>query len=88
MRRFGGADGEENARAFLEQLRWPGGPVCPRCGAKEPYKLVPRPTSKHPGRPGLYKCRAPASRPIPLPLGAWFVKWIIATVVDSLRIPQ
>src|SRR5436309_7254991 len=62
FRRFGGERGEDEARAFLERLRWPNGPVCPRCGAKEPYALKPRPTSRRPGRAGLYKCRAKECR--------------------------
>ena len=55
MRRF---STEEDARAYLEALRWPDGPVCPRCGSvKGAYKLTPKATSKKPGRAGLYKCR-------------------------------
>jgi transposase-like protein len=48
---------EDKARELLETLRWPEGPVCPHCKAKEPYKLTPKATSKSPGRKGLYKCR-------------------------------
>src|SRR6266849_7625340 len=48
---------EESARAYLEHLRWPNGPVCPRCGADKPYKLTSRPTAKKPVRSGVYKCR-------------------------------
>jgi transposase-like protein len=50
---------EDAARDLLERMRWgQGGAVCPKCGAMEPYKLTPKPTSKKPGRKGLYKCRA------------------------------
>ena len=49
---------EDAARELLESLRWPTGPVCPHCSAEAPYKLTPKPTSKRPGRKGLYKCRA------------------------------
>jgi transposase-like protein len=55
MKRFGT---EEAARGYLENLRWPNGPVCPRCGGADPYRLKPRADSKRPGRPGLLKCRA------------------------------
>ncbi|HSR66315.1 MAG TPA: IS1595 family transposase [Acidobacteriota bacterium] len=49
---------EDAARAFLEDLLWPDGPVCPHCGFEGgAYKLKPRPTSKSPGRQGLYKCK-------------------------------
>jgi len=51
---------EDEARAFLEGLRWPDGPVCPHCGATEPYKITPKPGSKT--RKGLYKCRAKGCR--------------------------
>src|SRR5689334_18779353 len=48
---------DEHARATLEKLRWPNGPVCPKCGGADPYKLTPRkPGAKT--RKGLYKCRA------------------------------
>jgi transposase-like protein len=49
---------DDKARALLEKLRWPKGPVCPHCGFNEVYKLTPKPTSKSPARHGLYKCAA------------------------------
>ena len=49
---------DDAARALLESLRWPKGPVCPHCGFMKVYKLTPKPTSKRPGRQGLYKCGA------------------------------
>ncbi len=43
----------DKARAYLEALRWPRGPVCPHCGAEgEHYALQGR---AH--RPGLMKCK-------------------------------
>lgn len=44
----------DKARAHLEALRWPNGPVCPHCGSvsKEHYILKGKTT-----RPGLYKCK-------------------------------
>jgi transposase-like protein len=49
---------EDAARELLESWRWPNGAACPHCGGTDPYKLTPKPTSKKPGRKGLYKCRA------------------------------
>lgn len=49
---------EDAARELLESMRWPNGPACPHCGGADPYKLTPKPTSKSPGRKGLYKCKA------------------------------
>jgi transposase-like protein len=48
---------EEQAREYLESLRWPNGPVCAHCGAKEVTKLQGKAT-----RPGVYKCKAKACR--------------------------
>jgi transposase-like protein len=44
----------DNARAYLEALRWPRGPVCPHCGViGDHYALTGK---AH--RPGLWKCHA------------------------------
>lgn len=45
---------ENAARAHLESLLWPQGPVCPRCGVMEDRitKLQGKST-----RPGVYKCK-------------------------------
>ena len=45
------------AREFLENLRWPNGPVCPHCDCKTAYKLTAKPSSKRPVRQGVHKCR-------------------------------
>jgi len=45
---------EDAARAYLEGLRWPEGPVCPHCGGMKAYKINPKEGSKT--RKGLYKC--------------------------------
>ena len=44
----------DKARAHLEAIRWPRGPVCPHCGSesKDHYELKGKTT-----RPGLYKCK-------------------------------
>ncbi|MEQ8800313.1 MAG: IS1595 family transposase [Salinisphaeraceae bacterium] len=44
---------EEKAREYLENLRWPHGPVCPHCGVEgNAYKLKAKTA-----RPGVYKCK-------------------------------
>jgi transposase-like protein len=44
--------GADEARAYLERLRWPKGPVCPHCGSAEAhYPLTGKTTRK-----GVYKC--------------------------------
>jgi len=42
---------EDESRAMLERIRWPDGPTCPHCTAKNSTKLEGK---AH--RPGLYKC--------------------------------
>src|SRR5437660_1568619 len=50
---------EDAAREFLEQKRWPNGPVCPHCGSCDgAYKLEPKAEAKTHVRPGVYKCKA------------------------------
>jgi transposase-like protein len=54
---------EDKAHGLLESLRWPGGVTCPHCKAlgsecKDVYRLEPKPTSKRPGRKGLFCCAA------------------------------
>lgn len=44
---------EDEARTFLEGIRWPDGPVCPHCGSKKVTALNGKSC-----RPGLKKCRA------------------------------
>jgi transposase-like protein len=48
---------EDKAREFLEAQRWPKGAICPHCGVQgESYRLKAKPESKHPVRPGVWKC--------------------------------
>lgn len=49
---------DDAAREFLEQTRWPNGPICPHCDSGGAYKLSPKPISKRPVRKGVYKCKA------------------------------
>jgi transposase-like protein len=46
MERFGT---DEACRAHMESVRWPSGPVCPRCGTINNAKPIR-------SRPGLYRC--------------------------------
>lgn len=46
---------KEDARQFLEELRWPNGAVCPHCGHDEAYKITPK-SEKSKTRPGVYCC--------------------------------
>jgi len=48
----------DSARALMESIRWPNGPVCPLCQSTEAYRLRPKPESRRPGRRGLLKCKA------------------------------
>jgi transposase-like protein len=49
---------EPEARAYLESVRWPDGPVCPHCGVIDrAYKLTAKPGSVNPIRKGVWKCR-------------------------------
>lgn len=45
---------EDAARAHLEALRWPEGPVCPHCGSVDGIAKVEGKKKSH--RPGLYYC--------------------------------
>ena len=43
---------DDEARAYLESLIWPHGPVCPHCGSVESFRL-----NGESHRPGLLKCK-------------------------------
>ena len=49
---------EDAAREFMEKLRWPDGPVCPKCGEiNNAYRLEPKPSKKGTHvRKGVWKC--------------------------------
>ena len=76
---------EDAARELLECLRWPEGPVCPHCKAKEVYRLTPKADSKRPARKGLLKCKA-CRKQFSVTVGTVFEgshiplgKWLLAT---------
>jgi len=45
---------EQEARRYIEQIRWPNGPVCPHCGNTEKVYSI----NGKSARPGLYACGA------------------------------
>lgn len=45
---------ETKAREYLESVRWPDGPFCPRCGAVEGIRRLEGKST----RPGLHQCNA------------------------------
>jgi transposase-like protein len=50
---------EDEARGFLEKMRWSEGVVCPHCGTVgESYRLTAKSESKRPVRKGVWKCGA------------------------------
>ncbi len=72
---------EDKARAHLEALLWPQGPVCPRCGVMDDRitKLAGKST-----RPGVYKCKD-CRKPFSVTVGTVFerskvplTKWLLA----------
>lgn len=56
----------ELARQWLENERWPNGPVCPHCGNSDQDKIaalgIQESAKGMHGRPGLYKCYNPKCR--------------------------
>jgi transposase-like protein len=69
-------DDEPAAREFLEALRWPDGPTCPRCGSRDPeaFRIG---GEKRSHRDGLYQCK-PCRRQFSVTVG---------TVFERLRVP-
>jgi transposase-like protein len=45
---------EDEARAYLERIRWPYGPVCPHCGVVDGATKL----EGEAHRPGVYECRS------------------------------
>ena len=48
---------EGECREYLERQRWPDGPICPKCGAPEPYIINRKSATKNIVRK-LYRCKA------------------------------
>lgn len=76
---------EDAARAHLESLLWPNGPVCPTCGVVDEATLMKG--NSH--RKGLYNCRA-CDTPFTVTVGTVYEsskvplhKWVYATHLMS-----
>jgi transposase-like protein len=74
---------EAAARAHLESLQWPDGPVCPHCGIVDEATALKGAST----RPGVYKCRA-CNQPFSVTVGTVFershvplTKWLLATAL-------
>src|SRR5262245_54212921 len=72
---------EDAARAHLESLLWPNGPVCPHCKAVNQATLM----NGKSHRKGLYNCRA-CDEPFTVTVGTIYErshiplhKWVYAT---------
>src|SRR5262245_54639079 len=75
---------EDDARAMLERLRWPNGPVCPHCGVVgEATAMASHKGTEKKLRAGVYNCRA-CREPFTVTVGTIFEgshiplsKWLI-----------
>ena len=47
---------DEECREFLETMRWPNGPICPKCGAENPSRITRKTRNKNHVRK-LFRCR-------------------------------
>jgi len=76
---------EDAARAMLERLRWPDGPICPHCGAiDEATFMESRDDTEAKLRDGVWNCRA-CRKPFTVTVGTIFegshiplAKWLLA----------
>lgn len=49
---------DDQCREYLERMRWPDGPVCPKCGGTEPWTITRKAGPKNDNKVRqLYKCR-------------------------------
>ena len=60
---------EEAARAYIEALRWPTGPLCPHCGALDDAT----PMKGKSTRDGVWKCRT-CRKPFSVTVGTEFAR--------------
>ena len=75
---------EDDARAMLERLRWPNGPVCPHCGVVgEATAMESAKGTKSKLRAGVWNCRA-CRKPFSVTVGTVFegshiplAKWLL-----------
>jgi transposase-like protein len=79
---------DETARAYLEAVRWPNGPVCAHCGNSAPgtiYDIAANPAKKV--RAGLRECKACGEQftvtvgtifeKSKIPLRKWLIAWYL-----------
>lgn len=69
-------NGEDKCRAYLEELRWPNGPTCPKCGGKDVMRVG--------GRESVLRCK-PCDHQFTVTVGTIFhdshlplAKWFVA----------
>jgi transposase-like protein len=63
---------DEDARAMLERLRWPNGPVCPHCGViGDAKRMESHDGTKEAIRDGVWNCRA-CRKPFTVTVGTIF----------------
>ncbi len=48
---------DDECREYLEQMRWPDGPICPKCGGTDPWKITRKSKTKNHVR-SIYRCRS------------------------------
>lgn len=77
---------KDQARIYLESIRWPNGVVCPHCGSEEQhYNLKGKENSDKPVRKGVWKCKK-CRKQFSVTVGTVFEKshiplnkWLLAT---------
>ena len=77
---------KNQARKYLEGIRWPNGVVCPHCGSDEKhYPIKGKEDSKNPVREGVWKCKK-CRKQFSVTVGTVFEdshiplnKWLLAT---------
>ena len=47
----------EQCRSYLEKMRWPKGAICPKCGAREPWRITRKTPTKNAVQT-LFKCKS------------------------------
>src|SRR5262245_44261455 len=75
---------ESDARAMLERIRWPSGPVCPHCGVVgDAKRMESDEATEHQLRDGVLNCRA-CRKPFTVTVGTIFegshiplAKWLL-----------
>ncbi len=74
---------EDEARKYLESIRWPNGPTCPRCGEQKNVREL----NGKAHRPGLFKCN-PCRRQFSVMVGTIFERshipirtWLMAFAI-------